>query len=313
MASISDIMNKDMRDVYVQALIDEAEGGRNLMVLEADLTNSHNTGAFRDKFPGQFVNCGITEANAVCVAAGLAATGYIPFLNMFACFASRRAFDQFFLSVNYARQNVKIIGSDPGVLSQYNGGSHCALEDIAMMRTVPDLLVLEPSDTVSLYSLTRQLAGYSGPAYMRLHRKGGNAIYGPDEKFELGKGKVLADGTDITLVAAGHILLKAALEARDILAGKGISAAVIDVLTIQPLDKELILAYAAKTKGLVICENASKNGGLSGAISELLCESHPKPIRRIGASDFGEVGTIKTLMQRFGMTSEHIVKAALTL
>lgn len=313
MAVTPELMKSDMRDVYVQALIDAAADQPGLTVLEADLTNSHNTHRFGKEFPGRLINCGITEANAVCVAAGMAASGFKPFLNMFACFGSRRAFDQFFLSVGYAGQNVKMVGSDPGVLSQYNGGSHCALEDIAMMRTVPGLTIVEPSDTVSLYNFTRLLADSPTPAYMRLHRKGGGTIYPADEEFQIGKGKVIADGTDVTLVAAGHIMVNAAIEARDILAAKGCSAAVIDILTIQPIDEDLILKYAAKTAAIVTCENAHAGGGLGGCVAELLGAKHPTRIRQIGTHSFGEVGTIKTLMQAFKMTAADICETALEL
>lgn len=308
---MKELMGKDMRDVYVRALVDAAVEDAGLTVLEADLTNSHNSGPFGKRYPERFVNCGITEANAVCVAAGLAASGLTPFLNLFACFASRRAFDQFFLSVCYSGQNVKLIGSDPGVLSQYNGGSHCALEDIAMMRAVPGLVVVEPSDTVSLYKLTRALAARPGPAYMRLHRKGGAAFYGPDEEFAIGKGKVVAEGTDVTIVSAGHIMLTAVLDARKMLAGKGVSAAVVDILTIKPLDEELILRYAHTTAGLVTCENAHVGGGLGGAVTELLADRHPTRVKRIGVDAFGEVGTVKTLQERFGLTAACIAEAAM--
>ncbi len=308
-----ELTKKDMRDVYVQALLDSAALRDDIVVLEADLTNSHNTARFGDAHPGRLVNCGITEANSVCVAAGLAASGFRPFLNLFACFASRRAFDQFFLSVNYSGQNVKLVGSDPGVLSQYNGGSHCALEDIAMMRAVPGLVVVEPSDTVSLYHLTRQLADDDRPAYLRLHRKGGAAVYGVDEEFCLGKGKVVADGTDVTLISAGHIMLKAALEARDKLAADGVSVAVIDILTIQSLDEELVLRYARKTGAVVTCENAHRAGGLGGAVAELLAREHPTRMRMVGVDCFGEVGTVASLMKDFGLTADDIVAAALSL
>lgn len=308
-----ELTKKDMRDVYVQALMDCAEGSDEIVVLEADLTNSHNTARFGEAYPGRLINCGITEANAVCVAAGMAASGYRPFLNLFACFGSRRAFDQFFLSVNYAGQNVKLVGSDPGVLSQYNGGSHCALEDLAMMRSVPGLTVVEPSDTVSLYRLTRQLAKTDCPAYLRLHRKGGGAVYGVDEQFELGKGKVVADGTDVTLISAGHIMLNAALDARAKLADKGVSAAVIDILTVKPLDEELVLRYAGKTGAVVTCENAHYEGGLGGAVAELLCRELPTKMRMVGVNGFGEVGTVDSLMKAFGLTGDDIVSAALSL
>lgn len=313
MSLTDELIKKDMRDVYVQALIDCGASDTNLVVLEADLTNSHNTSPFGAAYPGRLINCGITEANAVCVAAGLAASGYKPFLNLFACFASRRAFDQFFLSVGYSGQNVKMIGSDPGVLSQYNGGSHCALEDIAMMRAVPDLVIVEPSDTVSLYQLTCQLAKSDRPAYMRLHRKGGKAVYSIGESIEIGRGKVVADGTDGTIISAGHIMLTAALEAREILANKGVSAAVIDILTIKPLDEELILRYARSTKGIVTCENAHFEGGLGGAVTELLCREYPAKVHTIGVKGFGEVGTVSSLMKQFGLTSDDIAASALTL
>jgi transketolase len=305
-------MAKDMRDVYAQTLVDLAENDDRICVLEADLMNATGTKVFKQRFPERMFNVGVAEANMVGVASGLSAEGKIPFAASFGTFASRRTFDQFFLSANYAQLNVKLVGTDPGITAQFNGGTHMPFEDIGMMRLIPNLVIIEPSDLVSCEALIRAAAAHQGSMYIRMHRKGSNTIYDENEQFELGKGKVLVDGTDVTLIAAGFVMVPEALKAAEILKKEGISAAVIDMHTIKPLDNELVLAYAKKTGAIVTCENHQVTGGLGGAVAELLTAEYPALLGRIGAQDmFGQVGTQDYLIKAYEMTAEDIAKKAM--
>ncbi|MDA3833107.1 MAG: transketolase family protein [Spirochaetales bacterium] len=299
---------KDMRGVYADTLVDLAEKDERVVVLEADLMSASGTKVFKNKFPERLINAGVAEANMVCVASGLSSQGFIPFANTFGCFATRRAYDQFFLSANYAKQNVKLVGTDPGVTAKFNGGTHMPFCDIALTRVIPDLVVMEPADTVSVHKLTKLAYEHQGCIYMRLHRKGAVNIYPVDQKFEIGKGIVNREGTDAAIFATGMVMLPEALKAADMLKKEGISAAVIDMHTVKPLDKELVLEYAKKTGALVTCENGQIAGGLGGAVTEYLSETCPTIVRRVGVQDlFGEVGTQEYLQERFKLTAEEIV------
>jgi transketolase len=302
-------MGKDMRDVYTETLIELAETDSRICVLEADLMNATGTRSFKNKFPERTFDVGVSEADMVGVASGLSAEGKIPFAASFATFAARRTFDQFFLSANYARLNVKLVGTDPGVSAVYNGGTHMSFEDVGMMRLVPDLTIVEPSDTVSCAALVKAVAEHEGCVYLRMHRKGSQELHAADTKFEIGKGVVLRDGTDVTLIASGFVLVPQALRAAEILQEAGISAAVIDMHTVKPLDNKLVLQYAKKTGAIVTCENHQIAGGLGGAVAELLAEQRPTFMERIGSRDrFGQVGLIDYLIQDYGMTAESIVE-----
>jgi len=297
----------EMRAVYAQTLIELAEKDERIVVLEADLMKASGTTVFRNKFPERTFNMGVAEANMIGVAAGLSAGGKIPFADTFACFAARRAYDQFFISGNYARRNVKLVGTDPGIASEYNGGTHMPFEDLGIMRNIPKLVVFEPSDPISLKKLVMKSAYHPGCTYMRLHRKPITVIYPEEEEFELGKGKVLKDGSDVALIATGAIMVSEALKAGELLKQEGISAAVIDMHTIKPIDKELVLNYAKKTGFIVTCENHQIVNGLGSAVAEVLSENHPTLLKRIGIEDeFGEVGTLAYLMERFQLSADHI-------
>ncbi len=304
---------KEMRAQYAETLMSLVEEGSNIVVVEADLMRATGTGPFAKKYPERAINVGVAEANLVGVSAGLSAGGKIPFAATFGCFASRRAFDQFFLAANYARLNVKLVGTDPGVTAAYNGGTHMPLEDIALMRAIPDLVILEASDPTSLDALVRAAAGRYGSVYMRLQRKPAAFIYPAGEKFEIGKSKVLREGKDVVLLALGCLMVKEALKAADLLAAEGIKAAVVDALSVAPLDAETIGRLMNATGRIVTCENHRVTGGLGSAVAELIAEgAAPVRLRRIGAgaNDFGEVGTQDWLAERFGMTAPHIVAAA---
>ena len=311
---------REMRAVYTETLIELAKKDPRIMVVEADLMKATGTPPFKAAFPDRAVNVGVAEANMVGVAAGLANEGKLPFAATFGCFASRRAFDQFFLSCAYAKLPVKLVGTDPGVSAAYNGGTHMPFEDLGIMRMVPGLPVVEPSDPVSLAALVRALAAYEGPAYLRLHRKGVEPIYREDESFELGKGKLLREGKDVLIVALGAIMVPEALAAADLLAAEGIKSSVIDAISLRPLDKDLIMGEARKTGAVVTAENHQVEGGLGSAVAELLAEAAPvsgKPsprLARVGVQGlFGEVGTQDWLKERFGLTAKNIADRARAL
>jgi transketolase len=301
----------EMRAVYAQTLIELAEKDDRIVLLEADLMKASGTPVFKNRFPERTFNVGVAEANMVGVAAGLSAGGKIPFADTFGCFAARRTYDQFFISANYARLNVKLTGTDPGVSAAYNGGTHMPFEDAGIMRNIPQLVVFEPGDPVSLKALVIQCARHQGCTYMRLHRKYIEPVYPENETFELGKGKVLKDGNDVTLIAVGAIALAEALKAADLLSKDGISAAVIDMHTIKPIDTELVLRYAKKTGAILTCENHQVINGLGSAVAETLSENYPTPMKRLGVDDeFGEVGTQEYLQERFGLTAENYAACA---
>jgi transketolase len=282
--------------------------------LEADLMRATGTQPFMDKFPKRTFNVGVAEANMVGIAAGLSSTGKIPFANTFASFAARRTYDQFFISANYARLNVKLVGSDPGITALYNGGTHMPFEDMGIMRNIPGLTIFEPSDAVSLKKLVKQASEFYGCTYMRLNRRVSPVIYAEDADLQLGKGYVLRDGDDVAIFAIGAVMVNEALAAADVLGMQGISAAVIDMFTLKPLDKDLVLNYAQKTKAIVTCENHQVINGLGSAIAEYLSEVQPTLMRRVGVMDeFGEVGELDYLMKRFGMTAENITQQTLIL
>lgn len=302
---------KEMRAVYGETLVRLGEKNPNIMILEADLMKSSGTKIFADRFPDRAVNCGVAEANMVGIASGLSAEGKIPFVTTFGCFAARRTYDQFFVSANYARLNVKLTGSDPGIAAEYNGGTHMPFEDLGIMRTIPGLVVCEPCDQVSLAGLVEQAAEYRGCTYMRLHRKAAPPVYSAGETFELGKGRVLREGKDITIIACGAVLMSEALTAVDMLRREGVHAALIDMHTVKPVDRVLVLEYAQKTGAIVTVENHQTVNGLGSAVSEVLTDELPVYLKRIGINDeFGEVGDLDYLKKRFGLTAARIAEQA---
>ncbi len=297
----------EMRAVYTEALLHLGQADERIVLLEADLMRATGTKSFKDEFPHRTFNVGVAEANMVSVAAGLSTTGKIPFANTFACFAARRTFDQFFISANYARLNVKLVGSDPGVTAALNGGTHMAFEDMGLMRTIPKLVVFEPSDPVSLRKLVQAAANYQGCTYMRLHRSMADIIYDESETFELGKGKILREGTDVALIATGVVMVSEALKAAETLASQGISAKVVDMHTIKPIDRDLVIQLARECGAIVTCENHQIVNGLGSAVAEVLAEEIPTPMQRVGVKEmFGEVGSVDYLKERFGLTAPVI-------
>jgi len=307
--------SKEMRLAYAETLVELGATNKNIVVLEADLMRATGTGLFQKAYPDRFFNTGVAEANMVGVASGLSATGKIPFAATFACFASRRVFDQFFLSANYARLNVKLVGTDPGVTAAYNGGTHMPFEDLALMRVIPRLTIVEPSDPRSCAALVRASAETYGCVYLRIPRKAVPYLYPENEQFQFGKAKLLKKGSDVAFVALGSLMVNEALRASEILAQEGIRAAVLDVLTLKPLDTGAIVALAQECPVLISAENHQIIGGLGSAVAELLAETgYRGKFARVGIQDeFGEVGTQDYLVKRFGLDAETLVRRAKSL
>ena len=281
-----------------------------VLYLDADLMGSMKTQDLWKKYPGNVLNCGIQEANMVGVACGLFLNGFKPYIHSFSPFASRRVFDQLFLSVGYGHKSVRVIASDAGIMATHNGGTHMCFEDIAMMRTVPDACVVDISDPTMLNQFLRMTKDRPGLTYIRMPRRDLPDIYLPDTRFEEGKGKILREGSDLTLIGNG-IMVATCLDAADILAKEGISARVVDIVTIKPLDTDLVLECAEKTGKIVTAENGNVVGGLGSAISEYLSSVRPTPVFKIGVNDeFGCVGGEKFLREKYHMTALDIVAIA---
>ena len=296
-----------MRDAYCATLLQLASENDRVVVLDADLMSSMGMVPFLEKYPEKTFNVGIQEANMIGVAAGLSATGLIPFAHTFGPFASRRCYDQIFLSVGYSKLNVRIVGSDPGITAAFNGGTHMPFEDLGILRNIPNITILEPVDTVMLKDLLVQTAGKYGLFYIRLLRKNAVKIYEEGSTFEIGKGVTLKEGKDVTIISTG-IMVKEALDAAEMLGMEGISAKVINMFTLKPIDKELIIKSAEETGAIVTAENHSIINALGSAVAEVLGENKPVPLERVGVKDlFGEVGPVTYLRERFELTSEEIV------
>lgn len=297
------------RDAYGKALVRLGEENKDIVVLDADLAKSTKTIDFAKAFPERFFDLGIAEQNLIGTAAGLSLSGKIPFASSFAMFATGRAFEQVRNSVAYPKLNVKIAATHAGITVGEDGASHQTVEDIAIMRALPNMTVIVPADGIETEQAVRAAAGYKGPVYIRLGRSAVPVIYDDDYKFEIGKASVLREGKDVTVFATG-IMVSAALDAADSLAGEGVEVEVINVSTIKPLDAETVVRSLQKTKAGVTAEEHSIIGGLGAAVAELSCENYPVPLVRVGIKDvFGESGTPNELLVKYGLTSEDIVRA----
>ncbi|PAE07206.1 transketolase [Terribacillus saccharophilus] len=300
---------REMRQVYAETILELAKANPEVIALEADLMSAITTNKIKAEISNQLINSGIMEANMMGVAAGLSLTGKIPYVHTFGQFATRRTFDQLFVSGGYAKTNIKILGSDAGITAEHNGGTHMTFEDIGLMRLVPQAHVYEASDSTMLGYLLRRIEKEHGIHYIRTIRKNAVKLYEENETFEDGKGKLLRDGCDVTIIATG-IMVAEALQAADILERQGIHAAVIDMYTIKPIDAELITEYAQKTKAIVTAENHNVIGGLGSAVSEVLAENHPVPMYRIGVREqYGQVGKVDYLKVYYKLTEADIVDA----
>ena len=303
--------DKMMRTVYCDTLMALAEQDRNVVSLDADLMKSMGMIPFLRKYPERTFNCGVQEANMVGVAAGLSATGKIPFAHTFGPFASRRCFDQVFISAAYAGLNIRIIGSDPGITAAYNGGTHMPFEDMGIMRSIPGITIIEPTDGVMLADILRQVKDLYGVFYIRLLRKEPIRIYKEGNTFEIGKGVTLRNGSDVTLITSGY-LVGDTLKAAELLSSQDVSARVINMFTWKPIDSELIIRCARETGAIVTVENHSIINGLGSAVAEVLAEHAPTPQERIGSRDrFGQVGPVDYLQQTYEMTANDIVRKSL--
>lgn len=313
MIKIAPVGGKDaieMRKVYAGFVAAQIECGSDIIALEADLMSSMAMDGVQKRYPQHVINCGIMEANVIGTAAGLALTGRKPFVHTFTAFASRRCFDQLFMALDYQRNNVKVIASDAGVTACHNGGTHMSFEDMGIVRGLAHSVVLEVTDAVMFDDVLRQLMTLEGFYWLRTIRKQAATIYAPGSVFTIGKGNVLRDGNDITLIANG-IMVAEALQAAEILAQEGVSAAVIDMFTLKPIDRMLIKNYAEKTGKMVTCENHSIHNGLGSAVAEVLVETCPVPMRRVGVKErYGQVGTQDFLQKEYGLTAQDIVSAA---
>ncbi|MCM0650823.1 transketolase family protein [Clostridium swellfunianum] len=297
---------KEMRAVYCETLMELAAENKDVVVLDADLMSSMGVAKFAKEYPERTFNVGIQEANMIGVAAGLSATGKIPFAHSFGPFATRRCFDQLFLSIGYAKNNVRVIGSDPGVTAAYNGGTHMPFEDMGIVRNIPTATILEPVDSVMLKDIMKQTAKLHGLFYIRLLRKNAVKIYEDGSTFQIGKGVTLKEGKDVTIIATG-IMVEDALKAAEMLGKDGVSARVVNMFTIKPIDTELIAKCAKETGALVTVENHSVVNGLGSAVSEAVVENFPVPVERVGVKDrFGQVGPVDYLKETYGLTAEDI-------
>ena len=300
-----------MRDAYAETMTELVKENPRIVYLEADLMNSIGMVKFAEEFPDNTINCGIQEANMIGTAAGMSAVGMIPFTHTFGCFATRRALDQIFLSGAYAKTNIRMLGSDPGVTAAFNGGTHMPFEDIGLLRGIPGITIIEPTDSTMLRDMVKQTAKMEGIFYIRLSRKNAIKVFEDGSTFDIGKAVSIKKGTDVTLIASG-ICVDESMKAAEILQEQNVNAAVLNVFTIKPIDREAIAAAAKNTGAVVTVENHNIHNGLGSAVAEVLAETTPVPMARVGIQDeFGEVGSVDYLKERFGLTAENIAKNAL--
>ncbi len=304
---MADVKKIATRESYGNALAECGAEFPNLVVLDADLAGATKTGVFLKAFPDRHIDCGIAECNMTGIAAGLATCGKIPFISSFAMFAAGRNFEQVRNSIGYPHLNVKIGATHAGITVGEDGATHQCNEDVALMRTIPGMTVIVPSDDVEAKAAVRAAIEMEGPVYLRFGRAAVPVINDkPDYKFEIGKGVLLREGTDVTIIASG-ITVSSALDAAEMLAADGISAEVINIHTIKPLDEELVLASAKKTGKVVTAEEHTVIGGLGSAVCDCLSEKHPTPVLRIGMQDtFGESGSANALVEKYGLDGKGI-------
>lgn len=301
-------MNKATREAYGEALVELSKRNKNVVVLDADLSKSTKTAEFQKVCPERFFNIGIAEADMIATAAGLATCGKIPFVSTFAIFAAGRAYEQIRNSVAYPKLNVKIAATHAGITVGEDGATHQSIEDISLMRSIPNMVVINPSDDVETKYAILQAAEYEGPVYIRLGRMAVPTIHDEHYKFQLGKGEILKSGNDVAIIATG-IMVSMALEAAEELKKYGIDAEVINIHTIKPIDKKLIISSAKKTGKIVTAEEHSIIGGLGSAVCEVLSQEYPTKVKMIGINDrFGQSGKPKDLLKEYGLTTQNIIE-----
>ena len=304
---MAEMVKKATRESFGEALTALAVTNPDIVVLDADLAEATKTGIFKKKYPERFIDCGIAECNMIGIAAGLAACGKVPFAASFAMFSAGRAFEQVRNSVGYPHLNVKVVGSHAGISVGEDGATHQCCEDIALMRSIPGMVVLNPADHYEMQAAVKAAAAYVGPVYIRLGRLAVESVHNNDDyRFELGKGITLRDGKDITIIATG-LLVQEAVKAAKSLEEAGIDARVIDIHTIKPLDQELVLKAAKETGRIVVAEEHNVIGGLGEAVASYLSEVYPTPVTKIGVNDtFGHSGPAVDLLKEFGLSAENI-------
>ncbi len=302
-------MGKATRESYGMALVELGKENEKVVVLDADLSKSTKTCDFKNMFKDRFFNAGIAEQNLMGMAAGFANVGNIPFASTFAVFATGRAFEVIRNSICYPKMNVKIAATHAGITVGEDGGSHQSVEDIALMCSLPNMTVIVPADHREAMQATKAVANFEGPVYLRFGRCNTEDIFDDNYKFEIGKGVTLREGNDVAIIATGMMVQKA-IEASDKLKEEGINARVINISTIKPIDRELIIKAAKETKGIVTAEEHSIIGGLGATVSQVVTSSEPTKVKSIGIKDtFGESGTPDELMKKYGLTSDEIIKA----
>lgn len=307
---MSEIIKTATRDAYGKALVELGDTDKKIIVLDADLAAATKTGMFKKAHPEKFVDCGIAEGNMMGVAAGLAASGYTVFASSFAMFAAGRAFEQVRNSIGYPHLNVKIGATHAGISVGEDGASHQCCEDIGLMRTIPGMVILNPADDIEARACVLAAAEHDGPVYMRFGRLAVPRVFDENYKFEIGKGAVLKDGTDVTIIATG-LMVNEALMAAEKLSDEGISARVVNMATIKPIDRDIIVDSAKKTGVIVTAEEHNIIGGLGSAVAEVVCETVPVPVLRVGVNDvFGKSGPAVQLLHEFGLDADNIAAKA---
>lgn len=304
---MSEVKKVATRDSYGQTLVELGAENKDIVVMDADLAGATKTALFGEAYPDRFFDAGIAEANMVGIAAGLAACGKIPFVSSFAMFATGRAYEQIRNSVGYPQLNVKICASHAGITVGEDGASHQCLEDIALMRSIPGMVVMCPADDVEARAAVRAAAEYEGPVYMRFGRSAVPVVFDKDTyKFEWGKGKLVREGTDVTFVATG-IMLNSAMEAAEMLEKEGVSAEIINIHTIKPIDEDIIIKSAKKTGKIITMEEHSTINGLGSAVCDVICEKYPIRVKKLGIDDvFGESGSAAVLMEKYRLDGKGV-------
>ena len=307
---MADVIKTATRDAYGKALVELAETNDKLVVFDADLAAATKTGMFKKAYPDRFIDCGIAEANMMGVAAGMATAGYTVFASSFAMFAAGRAFEQIRNTIGYPHLNVKIGATHAGISVGEDGASHQCCEDIALMRTIPGMTIINPADDVEARLAVLAAAELNGPVYMRFGRLAVPRVFDENYKFEIGKGVYLNKGTDVTIIATG-LLVERAIAAVELLKNEGISAALINMATIKPIDRDIILDAAKTTGCIVTAEEHNIIGGLGSAVAEVVAENYPVPVMRVGVEDtFGKSGPALELLEIFGLNAQNIAEKA---
>ena len=307
---MAEVIKTATRDAYGKALVELGEKNKNVVVLDADLAAATKTGAFKKAFPERFFDTGIAESNMMSLAGGLATTGFTVFASTFAMFAAGRAFEQVRNTIGYPHLNVKIGATHAGISVGEDGASHQCCEDIALMRSIPGMVIINPADDIEAREAVFAAAEYEGPVYMRFGRLAVPRVFDEDYKFEIGKAVTLKEGTDVTIIATG-LMVNEAIEASKILEAEGISVELINMHTIKPLDNEAVIKAAKKTGCIVTAEEHNIIGGLGSAVAEVVAEECPVPVVRVGVNDeFGKSGPAVELLHLYGLDAENIVKKA---